>query len=341
MFGVIKRIDDKLYQWDTGRKLFIDNTEGLHFDEVHFANKNSKTALVVVPYIDEENDGKLVVDIPNILLQESEILHVYLVESDMGEERTIYHTSFSVMRRNKPDDYIYTETEILNYINLDKRITELNEKLNTFTSDALVYCIDYENPNWEEAYAAYESGAMLFLTNCPGSNKYPIPKKACIPFTSYYAGGTFGSVTIAPYFNFAGTFFSAGSDAGYIEISVIVNSYGERTISSQPLRNYLNTEIGGTMKAPLILTADPVKDLEAATKKYVDNKNKELDSSTKEALNNINNELTDIKDDLNEKPNVLTYEETLKLLAETDIIELATDENGDIPTDVNGNVFVF
>lgn len=188
MFGVIKRIDDKLYQWDTGRKLFIDNTECLHFDEVHFSNKNSKTALVLVPYIDEENDGKLVVDIPNILLQESEILHVYLVESDMGEERTVYHTSFSVMRRNKPDDYIYTETEILNYTTLYKLITEVDERINNFvgfddipdaikdfvndTKDSIIdYAPDELNTIGKVANSLQENNKTLNKLNTTVTNK--------------------------------------------------------------------------------------------------------------------------------------------------------------------------
>lgn len=34
-------------------------------------------------------------------------------------------------------------------------------------------------------------------------------------------------------------------------------------------------------------------------------------------------------------------EEVLRMLAEADVIELATDENGDTFTDLNGNVIVF
>ena len=37
----------------------------------------------------------------------------------------------------------------------------------------------------------------------------------------------------------------------------------------------------------------------------------------------------------------LTKQETLVMLAEADIIELATDKNGDIFTDANGNIIVF
>lgn len=39
--------------------------------------------------------------------------------------------------------------------------------------------------------------------------------------------------------------------------------------------------------------------------------------------------------------NTPTKEDTLKMLAEADLIDVITDENGDTFTDLNGNIIVF
>ena len=39
--------------------------------------------------------------------------------------------------------------------------------------------------------------------------------------------------------------------------------------------------------------------------------------------------------------NTPTEAETLKMIAEADLIDVATDENGDVFTDLDGNVIVF
>jgi hypothetical protein len=47
---------------------------------------------------------------------------VYVVSATANGERTEYSATFGVAFRPKPSDYVYTETEVLNYSNLDKRL---------------------------------------------------------------------------------------------------------------------------------------------------------------------------------------------------------------------------
>ena len=107
-----------LYQWDLNRQVKITLPVGMSANEVHFAHPRDKEALVVRT---KEQDGELVADIPNILLQSSQIIKVWLV----SETRTIHGMNLTVIERIKPADYAYEETEILRIADIEKRIAEL------------------------------------------------------------------------------------------------------------------------------------------------------------------------------------------------------------------------
>lgn len=94
-----------LYQWDQHRQLKIDSIDLSTNFKVHCCHKDDTETLVVEPIIQEDS---VLVNIPNILLQESGIIQVYVV---VGED-TIYDTSFYVLARPKPGDYVYEETEL-------------------------------------------------------------------------------------------------------------------------------------------------------------------------------------------------------------------------------------
>lgn len=111
-------VKNKIYQWDLNRQVKIMLPEGVQADEVHFAHPHDKEALVVRI---KNVDGMLVADIPNILLQSSQVIKVWLV----SETRTIHGMNLTVIERIKPADYAYEETEILRYETLEKRIEEL------------------------------------------------------------------------------------------------------------------------------------------------------------------------------------------------------------------------
>lgn len=113
---------DKLYQWDSNIKLLVDENFG-SIDAVHFASRFSRTSLskkIVV-----ENSVSYVV-IPNILLTKSYDIFVYAyVHGDNGNY-TKFEKTFEVISRPKPSDYVYTETDVLNYLTLSNRIDLLS-----------------------------------------------------------------------------------------------------------------------------------------------------------------------------------------------------------------------
>lgn len=120
-FEVIeKNKNKKLYQWDLDRRIKITLPEGIEVDEAHFAHEHDAEALVVKV---KNEDGVLVADIPNIHLQSCKPIRVWLV----SEDQTIYGDILTVIPRAKPADYVYTETEVLRFENLEARIVALEE----------------------------------------------------------------------------------------------------------------------------------------------------------------------------------------------------------------------
>ena len=108
---------NRFYQWDTNQKLIVTGADNCN--EVHFANADSTEALVC--RIREEG-GKRLVDIPNILLQKAGSVTAYLWYCSENESETCHSQNFAVLSRKKPANYIYTETEVLNYRSLCERI---------------------------------------------------------------------------------------------------------------------------------------------------------------------------------------------------------------------------
>lgn len=111
---------DGLTQWDINRKMIVS----VICDQVHFANRSTKKALVCEVY---DIGDQRAVDVPNILLQNSEVLEVYAYVCNVDESYTKVSAMFPVTGRPKPEDYVYTETEVLNYKSLNDRIKQLEQ----------------------------------------------------------------------------------------------------------------------------------------------------------------------------------------------------------------------
>lgn len=107
------KVQDKLWQWDTDIFLEVDS-----ICEVHFAAVGSLEALVVESKL---IDGRYLAAFPNILLQECRDVFVYI----MRDDDTLESKRVSIIARAKPDDYIYTETELKDYADLEERIAAL------------------------------------------------------------------------------------------------------------------------------------------------------------------------------------------------------------------------
>jgi len=121
---------EHLWQWDSNQRILVDDPT---INEVHFCNKTTPNSLVVETYTDDTYDGKVYAEIPNILLQESWDICVYAFCNcyTKVEER------IKVKARSKPEDYVYTETEVLNYQTLLDKMNDIDENIGKSVEDYL------------------------------------------------------------------------------------------------------------------------------------------------------------------------------------------------------------
>lgn len=112
------------YQWDSN--IYVILPKAKIGEEIHFAHRKDKKALVMTAI---EIDSVIVAEVPNLLLQRAGFIQVYHFISDKKGNRTINRDELKVLEREKPDDYLYEESEIWSWEYLDKRITELEKTI--------------------------------------------------------------------------------------------------------------------------------------------------------------------------------------------------------------------
>lgn len=112
------RTQEKIYQWSTNVPVYVDSAS-----TVQFAQVGSSETMNVEPQASGE---AFVATIPNVLLQEAKDIFIY-----QGEESE----RVSIIYRAKPDDYVYTETEVKDYDALAARLDELQEQVDSIDVD--------------------------------------------------------------------------------------------------------------------------------------------------------------------------------------------------------------
>lgn len=119
---------EHFFQWDIDRKLIVEDSA---ITQVHFCNKTDECSLVCETRLE---DGLTIVDVPNILLTETWRINVYAYDNNY----TKYIEKFEVIGRTKPETYVYTETEILNYNVLLDRINSVDESIEDTVKEWLI-----------------------------------------------------------------------------------------------------------------------------------------------------------------------------------------------------------
>lgn len=123
---MLSLVGGELYQWDTGRIVRVVPDENVKVHEVHFSTKRMDYAYVLKTYTE---DGVTYCAIPNIILQQSNRLLCYEVCENSDGEETISNAYFDIIKRNRPEDYVYTEQEHFTFAKLEKRIDALSNSL--------------------------------------------------------------------------------------------------------------------------------------------------------------------------------------------------------------------
>lgn len=114
-----------LYQWSLNKRVIVDGF--LSGTRVEFSRRFDckESALPVVAY---EDGGHIYADIPNILLQSPGYIRAQVCPSVADTGHTPEQTDIKIVRREKPEDYTYTETPTLSLENkLDKYWGEENK----------------------------------------------------------------------------------------------------------------------------------------------------------------------------------------------------------------------
>jgi len=108
-------------QWDLGQRLAVADGS---YRQVHFSNADTQQALVCEVF---EEDGQYFVNVPNILLQQPHVLQAYGYAAAGNSGRTVWAQEIPVIPRQKPADYVYTETEVKSFEMLESRVEKLEE----------------------------------------------------------------------------------------------------------------------------------------------------------------------------------------------------------------------
>lgn len=124
-----------LTQWDINQKIVIKNLSLTNKPEVHFCNSHSKLALVGEATY---TDGALTTEVPNILLQESLTITIYIYTTkDDGSAKTTYSIRVPVNPRPKPADYVYSDNaHFITYEELQAALAKSIEVIELATSAA-------------------------------------------------------------------------------------------------------------------------------------------------------------------------------------------------------------
>lgn len=129
----LRLADNRRYfwQWDTNQYLIAEELPvGA---EIHYDMPD-----ITVPWktIVELVDDLYIARVPDELLQHdgSFTVWAYVLENDISGNRTVYSRSFNVEKREKPPGYIYTESERDTFEKLDKRLTDLEDKVDNLSN---------------------------------------------------------------------------------------------------------------------------------------------------------------------------------------------------------------
>lgn len=132
-----------LWQWDTGRRVRVDDNS---VKQVHYQNRCFGRSVDV----DVGTDGTAI--IPDELLQDWHPLTAYAYVTDDAGGYTKVQVDFAVHKRAKPADYVYTPTDQMTLQMIQRQIGDL-AGLTTEAKDTLVAAIN-------EAAASGGAGSM-------------------------------------------------------------------------------------------------------------------------------------------------------------------------------------
>ena len=253
---------EHFWQWDLNQKLIVEDPT---VNEVHFCNRADRDSLPIEVY---EENGLRLANVPNILLQEDLKIKVYAYSVD----HTKHEAWFYVTTKSKPADYVYTETEVKRWEDLEQDIAEVVKSLNKYQEKPKnLTAINPGNPIkvWELETGIYRLNGYMYVDAENGkekntlnfnSNSYLIVNKRYIGSKRYYNWFVLGEYTSHYKEGFVpitcGSFLletngALTSNRWYIQGEAIIQDIesnareSHRYPSAKAVYDYVNTVIGG------------------------------------------------------------------------------------------------
>ena len=262
----------ELWQWDTGRKIVVDDKS---VSEVHYSKYSSTKAITR-----EVINGKA--EIPNYLLQDTHDVTLYAYSGSIENGYTMAEKTFNVIKKPKPANYVETEEDKAILAKLKEEIGDLSE-LQTEAKDNLVSAIN-------EA-AASGGGTSDFVVNASlDDNNSCTVDKTYAQIQEAVQAGKKPVVYLAPsdsesyildlFMSSDGAYAFAGSAA------IMSGTTAQITVSIQSSnkvfydRSFALSVSGDGTIEQVRMSKGPVEPMEIATKKYVDDKEFILQSTT-------------------------------------------------------------
>ena len=147
----------ELWQWDTGRKIVVDDKS---VSEVHYSKYSSTQAITR-----EVIDGKA--EIPNFLLQDTHAVTVYAYAGSVENGYTMAEKTFNVAKKPKPANYVETEEDKAILAKLKAAIGDLSE-LQTEAKDNLVSAINEAAASGGADWQQNDPDGDGYIKNRPG-----------------------------------------------------------------------------------------------------------------------------------------------------------------------------
>ena len=147
----------ELWQWDTGRKIVVDDKS---VSEVHYSKYSSTQAITR-----EVINGKA--EIPNFLLQDTHAVTVYAYSGSIENGCTVAEKTFNVAKKPKPANYVETEEDKAILAKLKAAIGDLSE-LQTEAKDNLVSAINEAAASGGADWQQNDPDGDGYVKNRPG-----------------------------------------------------------------------------------------------------------------------------------------------------------------------------
>lgn len=147
----------ELWQWDTGRKIVVDDKS---VSEVHYSKYSSTQAITR-----EVINGKA--EIPNFLLQDTHAVTVYAYSGSIENGYTMAEKTFNVVKKPKPANYVETEEDKAILAKLKAAIGDLSE-LQTEAKDNLVSAINEAATSGGADWSQNDPDGDGYVANRPG-----------------------------------------------------------------------------------------------------------------------------------------------------------------------------